>query len=150
MKKTIGLCLLLVIVTVSLFFMNSKTYKVYLVEGEKTPVSFLLDYPMGKIEIDPWFDEETGTWYMFMPSYMKTEEIDCSKLKKDALFIDGELMEHEFIWEDNRPYEITYGEVTMKLAVLKDQNLSTLFIKTDSSSNELMRSAKENIEPCPS
>ena len=49
-------------------------------------------------------------------------------------------------WEDEGIYEITYGENTMQFVFMADANLSTLFIETESGSNELMRSAKENIE----
>ena len=146
MKKTIGLIFLLLSTILGILFWDNQKDKVFLIEGENTPVAVQLHYDMGKFELHPWLDADTGIWYVFFPSYIQTKVIDCGKLKNNSLFINGEKENGQFEWQDNVLYEVAYGENVMQMIFLEDKNLSTLFIETESGSNELMRAAKENIE----
>ena len=146
MKKTIGLLILLVLTTVALLFTNNQKGKVYFIDGENTPLAIRLHYDMGKIELQPWLDEDTGIWYVFLPSYIDTNIIECTTLRAEELYVNGEKKSRDFEWQDNTLYEVVYGENTMQMIFLEDENLSTLFIETESGSNELMRAAKENVE----
>ena len=144
MKKTLGLVFLLVSMLIGIGYLKEPKSPVYMIDGEYI-FSIKLRYDMGNIEIHPWWDEDTGNWYVFFPSFVEDKVVDCEKIRRD-FYIDGERVRNQFVWEDERSYEITYGENTMQVVFMEDANLSTLFIETESGSNELMRSAKENIE----
>ena len=146
MKKTIGLFIVLISIVLSLFLLENRKSNVVMVDGEQTPFSFQLHYDTGELVIHPWYDEEAGMWYVFFPAYIDSDEIDCSNLKQGNLYVNGEIENHQFQWQNNTQYEIMYCEQTMQVLFLKDQNLSSLFIETESGSNDLIRAAKENVE----
>ncbi len=146
MKKTIGLFVLLVSIAVGLIFMDNKKNDVVMTDGEKTPFSLVLHYDMGEIEVQPWYDEVSGIWYVFLPSYIDTHVIDLSTMEQDSFLIDGEKTGRRFEFLDNTLYEIAYRGETMQVMFFRDENLSVLFIETESGSNDLIRASKENVE----
>ena len=125
--------------------LNEPKSAVYMVDSGEAIFSVKLRYDMGSLEIHPWWDEDTGIWYMFFPSFIEDNVIDCGKIRQD-FYINGEKIKDQFQWEDEMLYEVAYGENEFQMVFLEDSNLSTLYIQTESGSNELMRSAKENIE----
>ena len=146
MKKTLGLIFLLVLVVFGIVFLDNDKSKVLLVDGEKTPLAVELSYDMGKLRLHPWYDGETGIWYVFFPSFIEEGVIDCSKLQQDRLLVDGEPIKREFTWQDNVCYEVVYGENIMQMVFLEDNNLPSLFVATDSKANDIIREVKENEE----
>lgn len=146
MKKTIGLFFLLVLIVTGLLLVGNKKNNVVLVDGENTPFSVRLHYDMGELTIHPWYEEETGIWYVFFPSYIESHVIDCSNLEYGELYINGEKKNRQFEWQDDTLYEFAYHENEMQIIFLEDENLSSLFIETESGSNDLIRAAKENVE----
>ena len=98
MKKTLGLVFLLVLVVFGIVFLDNDKSKVLLVDGEKTPLAVELSYDMGKLRLHPWYDGETGIWYVFFPSFIEESVIDCSKLQQDGLLVNGEAIRREFTW----------------------------------------------------
>ena len=70
MKKTIGLIILLVAAAAGILFLESGKDKVFLVDGENAPVAVELRYDMGEFIVEPWYDGETGIWYIFFPSFI--------------------------------------------------------------------------------
>ena len=146
MKKTLGLVFLLILTVLGICSLENDKDKVLLVDGEKTPLAVELSYDMGKISLHPWYDGETGKWYVFFPSFIEEGTIDCSKLYQGELFINGEKISREFAWKDNSCYEVVYGENTMQMVFLEDKNIPTLFVETESKANDIIREAKENEE----
>lgn len=146
MKKTIGLIILLVSAVIGILGLESGKDKVFLIDGENAPVAVEVRYEMGKVVLEPWYDGETGVWYVFFPSFLDSKVIDCGNLKTEEFYIDGKKENHRFEWQDNTVYEIVYNENTMQMIFLEDKNLSTIFIETESGNNEFIRAAKENVE----
>lgn len=146
MKKTLGLVFLLVLVAVGIVFLDNDKSKVLLVDGERTPLAVELSYDMGKIKLHPWYDGETGIWYVFFPSFIKEGTIDCSKLQQEEFYVNGEKVDRGFGWQDNICYEVVYGENIMQMVFLEDKNVPSLFVETDSKANDIIRGAKENEE----
>jgi len=146
MKKTIGLFIVLATILLGLCFIENKKNEVVLVDGERTPFSIRLHYDMGELMVHPWYDETAGIWYVFLPGYVDLEEADCSQLKQGDFYVDGEKQNRRFTWQDNMQYEISYCGQTMQVVFLKEENLSNLFIETQSGTNDVIRAAKENVE----
>lgn len=146
MKKTIGLTFLLLTTVIGIFFLESDKNQVTLVDGTNTPFLAELSYDMGELEILPWYDDETGIWYVFFPGYIDSETIDCGGLKQGDLYVNGEKVGRQFTWQDDTLYDFVYGGNAMQVIFLSDKNLSTLFIETKSGSNDFIREAKENTE----
>lgn len=145
MKKTLGLVFLLVLVAFGIVFLDNDKSKVLLVDGEKTPLAVELSYDMGKIKLHPWYDEETGIWYVFFPSFIEEGAIECSKLQEE-IYVNSEKIKQEFTWQDNVCYEVSYGENLMQMIFLEDKNVPSLFVETDSKANDIIREVKENEE----
>lgn len=145
MKKTICLMLLLLAAVVGVLFLENKEMKVHMVDGTETPFEILLQYDLGEIKVKPWYHDERDVWYLFFPSYIKNRSIDCSYVGQE-LYIDGQNVRKDFSWQDDWFYEVVLGEAAFRVCFMEDKNLSTLFIETESGSNELMREAKENVE----
>ena len=146
MKKTIGLIILLMAAAAGILFLESGKDKVFLVDGENAPIAVELHYDMGEFIVEPWYDGETGIWYVFFPSFIDSKVIDCSGLESKEFYVNGQKENRRFEWQDNIKYEIVYNENIMQMIFLEDKNLSTIFIKTKSGNNELIRAAKENME----
>ena len=146
MKKTLGLVFLLILVIFGIFFIKNDKDKIRLVKGEKTPLAVEVYYDMGKIMIHPWYDAETGIWYVFFPSFVESHVLDCTGLKQDELYINEEKISKKFVWQDNTLYEFDYEENILQMVFLEDKNLPTIFIETESKANDIIREAKENEE----
>ncbi len=146
MKKAIGLLIVLTAVITSLVFLNNRKNEIVMIDGEKAPFSFMLKYDMGELIIEPWYQENTGVWYVFFPSHIKGNEINCSKLKQGELWLNGEKQKNKFEWQENKQNEIVYCDQAIQIIFLKDKNLSSLFIDTESGNNDLIRAVKENVE----
>ena len=122
MKKAIGLLIVLMTVIASLVFLNSSKNEIVMIDGEKTPFSFLLKYDMGELVIEPWCQESTGIWYDFFPSHINGNEINCSKLKHGELWLNGEKQKNKFKWQENKQNEMVYCDRSIQIIFLKDKN----------------------------
>ena len=105
MKKTLGLAFLLILVALGILFLENDKDKVLLVDGERTPLAVELYYDMGKIRLHPWYDDETGIWYVFFPGFVEENRMECSNLQQEELYVNGEKVTREFTWQDNIYYE---------------------------------------------
>lgn len=146
MKKTLGLLLLLVLTVVGVFLLENQTNQVFLTDGQNQTLAIDIQYDMGKVTIEPWLEEESGIWYVFFPSFVKKHSIQCTDLQYGDLYINGEKITGDFEWQDGVIYEVVYGEEIRQMVFLEDNNVSTLFITTESGSNDFIRAAKENEE----
>lgn len=146
MKKTIGLIVILVFMILSLVLLENQKNGISMADCDKTPFSLNLQYDMGELSLLPWYNENTGIWYVFLPGYVTTDKIDCRPLSQGDFYVDGEVISGDFVYQNNTQYEITYCDQTMQVVFLKGENLSDLFIETESGSNDFIRAAKENIE----
>lgn len=146
MKKTAGLFFLLVFMVLGVLFLENRKQQIIITDGANTPVSLELSYDLGKLVLQPWYDDETGIWYVFFPSFVRSHTIDCRRLENGELFVDRNRVEKEFVWQDNTVYEFVYGENIFQIKFMEDRNLSTLFIETESRANEIIRENKENRE----
>ena len=122
MKEAIGLLIVLMTVIASLVFLNSSKNEIVMIDGEKTPFSFLLKYDMGELVIEPWCQESTGIWYVFFPSHINGNEINCSKLKHGELWLNGEKQKNKFKWQENKQNEMVYCDRSIQIIFLKDKN----------------------------
>lgn len=146
MKKTLGIVFLLVLILLGIPFLEKNRIKVFFSESEKSFPTVNVSYDLGKVQIHPWYDEESGIWYVFFPSFVQEHVIDCSKLEQDVFLVNGEKNVRKLIWQDDVLYQLTYKGNDMQVIFLEDKNLPTLFIETESKTNDIIREKKENEE----
>lgn len=146
MKKISGLFVLLCMAVLGLLYMEKQKNKVSFVDGKDCPIAVEISYDMGKIRLEPWYDDQKGLWYVFFPSYITSKKIDQGKMAYGDILINEEVIDRGFLWENNSVYELTYGEHQIQISFLESDNLSSIFIETDSRNNEIIRAEKENIE----
>ena len=146
MKKTVGLFFLLAFMISGVLFLENRKQEIKMIEGENTPILLELSYELGKLVLQPWYDEETGIWYVFFPGFVQNRTIDCSELEPGELYVDKERVQKEFVWQDATLYEFEYSNDVFLIQFMEDRNLPTLFIETESKSNEFIREKKENQE----
>lgn len=153
MKKKIQLLCglgILVVIYLGMLLREDNLVRLQLGETElymKVPVS-------GEDEILwPWFDEDSGVWYFFLPSFLRDSEVCIIGENSKKIYID-DLQVNSGTWleiEEKQKYKLEVkGEGTKgreyNIEFMYSSNIPAVFIETESGGLEHLHADKENTE----
>ena len=148
MKKAVQmLCILagLILLGFVVFAVQSRTVQFQINNQKELVLSVKADN--GEEVITPWFDEEAGIYYFFLPSFVKNNCVYCDNVQGN-ITIDEKKPSwlRGFLWEEEQVYTVAFGENTYSLKFMKSANIPSLFLETDSGSMEYLHADKANVE----
>lgn len=149
MKKTrqlIGLLTLLILFGIFLYSFQNR--KVQFQTDENGTLVLSLKTDDGAEFLYPWFDEESGITYFFLPSFVHNNRIYCDYSEPGTVSVNGRYLSAWdcFTWENETSYTITYGVQEYQVVFMKSANLPSLFLDTESGSMEALNADKSNEE----
>lgn len=147
MKKNVMLSLLLCL-AVFLFavLLYRDRHMIRFKEDGNGQLCLEVKYDLGYKTIKPWFSEDDGIWYFFLPSHIDDDQIWCGELEENALCADGVYIAKNMTYTSGQLYSLAYHDETYQVVFRQTTNLSTLFIDTDSGSMDYVHADKENEE----
>lgn len=97
-----------------------------------------------EVSIRPYFDEESGITYFFLPSFIKNQDVFCDK----KIRVNGVLMRRwgGFKWDEGTIYQIAYDDCSLKIQFMQSQNLPAIFLDTESGNLDYLNMDKNNSE----
>ncbi len=97
--------------------------------------------------IHPYYYDTEDTWYIFLPSFVKSFKIYNTSANED-ISINGEKLadNQAFVWEDGETYEVTVNGHTYNYHFMKSANIPSIFLTTKSGSMDLINTSKDNYE----
>ena len=102
--------------------------------------------------INPFFREQDGKWYYFLPSALD-DRIIYNDVPDTTVLIDGQKLEpfERFEWEDGREYVVVYdniyGHQEITVIFTATAEIPAVFIDTASQTMGPVNESKENTEP---
>lgn len=149
MKKTwqlIGLLTLLILFGIFLYSFQNRKVQFQTDENDTLVLSLKTDD--GAEFLYPWFDEESGITYFFLPSFVHNNRIYCDYLEPGTVSVNGSFLSAWdcFTWENETSYTITYDVQEYQVVFMKSANLPSLFLDTESGSMETLNADKSNEE----
>ena len=107
----------------------------------------------GKCEIIRLWEQETGEYYVFLPSYADFPEAEIRLNTTVPIYVDGEILTEGMdceIFQSDVVYDVTYTawgkEYNHTIVFMKSANVATMYIDTESGSMEYIHDKKGNEE----
>lgn len=107
----------------------------------------------GKCEMIRLWEQETGEYYVFLPSYADFSEAEIRLNTTVPIYIDGEILTEGMvceIFQSDVVYDVTYTvwgkEYNHTIVFMKSADVATMYIDTESGSMEYIHDKKGNEE----
>lgn len=94
--------------------------------------------------IEPFCQD--GAWYYCLPGYIETQKILLPWGTEEKLQVDGKSSSLVWSWEEEKTYAFTWNGQDYQVQFLRNSQLPTLFIHTESGSLEAIHQSKEYEE----
>ena len=149
MKKTLQLFCALILFILFGCFMFSLQNRTVQFRTDENNMPFLTLKANGNNEIlHPWFDESSGLYYFFLPSFVDDNHIYFDSLEGSSVSVDGLPFSRwsRFDWDAHTLYTICCNEQEYPIVFMKSANLPSLFLETESGSMEYLNADKANEE----
>ena len=149
MRKTLHLvCLLALFILFGCFIFSIQNRTVQFQTDENNmPVLSLKADDTTKL-LHPWFDESSGLYYFFLPSFVSDYRIFCDNINNGDISIDGNPLSKwsHFEWEPYASYTLECKGQAYEVVFMKSANLPSLFLETESGDMEYLNVDKANEE----
>ena len=116
-------------------------------------ILFQISYKEGKECIKPW-QSERGEYYAFIPSNVELSEVCVQLQTTDSVWLGDRLLENgisceDFLWDIGYSYVRSSGRQISEstLTFVHSDNVSTIFLETQSGDMQYIHGNKENHEP---
>ena len=107
----------------------------------------------GKCETIRLWEQETGEYYVFLPSYAVFGEAEIRLNTTVPIYVDGKILTEGMdceIFQSDVVYDVTYTawgqEYSHTIVFMKSANVATMYIDTESGSMEYIHDKKGNEE----
>ena len=149
MRKTLQmLCMLIPLILFACFLPFLQKRNVQFETDENDGLILALRTDSGEQILYPWFDNNTGITYFFLPSFVQDNHIYCDHVEKETIKVDDDYLsgQRSFEWESQVVYSISCKGQDYKTVFMKSANLPSLFLETESGGMEYLDKDKTNEE----
>ncbi len=147
MKKRMCLaCILGVLLFIcGIFALSQDRMMQFKIDGK--PFSVVLTIQNNEEEILPWYDEEKGLYYFFLPSFITNRKLCFDKTCEDVKVNGLEMKKWNHLhWEQGEIYSVKINDTAYQVTFMKSENIPAFFMKTDSGNTDYIYADKHNEE----
>lgn len=149
-KKLQFICWTVILMLIGGFFGAGKKEEICF-RVDEGGISFLLTVNNRQEILYPWFNEDDGRHYFFLPAFCNNDDIHLKRVGGDkTVFINEKNVKSnsKLKWQEDEVYHIEIlSEKTTEIydvVVLQSKNLPAVFIETDSGNMDYIHADKNN------
>jgi len=148
MKKKLGLWGMLSVLLMIWCFIMARESRIVQMELEEGEFFVSLGLDGRDITVKPWYDEDKGITYFFLPALAKEKKIYFDHMMDYDIKINGTTLRYgeELSWNQGEIYTVEVEGISCRVTFMKSENIPAFFIETESGSMDFIHENKENQE----